>query len=97
MSSQDMDALVRVANGSPVDVDELLGGIADRAQLMFDRSMRYSKTVLPGIRVTHAAKRERVHVQRWRRAQLIQVVVVACNVVEKSLPITYLYFGTKQS
>lgn len=85
--NKDMDGLVRVADGGDIDVDELLAGIADRAQLMFDRSMRYSKTVLPGMRVTHAAKRDRVHVQRWRRAQLVQVMA-ACGPALNELPYT---------
>ena len=82
---QDMDTLQRAAGG--VDVDVLLAGIADRAQLMFDRSMRYSKTVLPGIRITHAAKRDRTQVQRWRRAHLVNVMS-ACGPVLDQLPYT---------
>ncbi len=59
------------ADWTEASLDDLLAGMQERAQLLFDRGVRYSKTVLPGTRSTHA-RRERPGTMRMRRVTIIE-------------------------
>ena len=67
---------------SDAEIDVLLGSIQDRAQLLFDRGIRYSKTVLPNSR-TGAQHKSRAAPQRWRRPAIIECLTTNADVFDE--------------
>lgn len=67
---------------SDAEIDVLLGSIQDRAQLLFDRGIRYSKTVLPNSR-TGAQHKSRAAPQRWRRPAIIECLTTNEGVIDE--------------